>query len=161
MHIKLAGFAELQKQLLEFGPKLAANEQRNATRAAAAVFRDAVKQRLNAGPKPISRTHTLETNMVVNKRRTDGQFMVRYGVRVKSAKKQQYGNTRANRRKRRVGKRFEVEGPAFYGRFLEFGTSKMNAHPFMRPSFGPNVNKALDVFKARMAKGIENAAKRR
>lgn len=155
MEIKLEGFAELQKRLAEFGPKLAANEQRNATRAAAAVFRDAV--RLTA---PV-RTGLLKANLVVNKRRSDGRYVVKYGVRIKQAKKQKYGNTSENRRKRRVGKRYEVEGPAFYGRFLEYGTSKMKAQPFMRPAFGPNVGKALEAFKTRMAKGIEDAAKKR
>lgn len=155
MEIKLEGFAELQKRLAAFGPKIAANEQRNATRAAAAVFRDAVRQ-----TAPV-RTGLLKASLVVNKRRsTDGRYVVKYGVRLKPAGKMKYGNTSENRRKRRVGKRYEVDSPAFYGRFIEFGTSKMRAQPFMRPAFGPNVNKALEAFKARMAKGIEAAAKK-
>jgi HK97 gp10 family phage protein len=154
MEIKLVGFSELQKRLQEFGPKVAANEQRNATRAAAVVFRDAVRM---AAPV---RTGLLKANIIVNKRRsTEGRFVVKYGVRIKAVK-QKYGNTSANRRNRRVGKRFEVEGPAFYGRFIEYGTSKMRAQPFMRPAFGSNVDKAIEAFRMRMAKGVEDAAKK-
>lgn len=154
MDIQIQGLAELQKRLLEFGPKIAGNEQRNATRAAAAVFRDAIKQ-----TAPV-RTGLLRASLVVNKRRSgEGPNVVKYGVRLRPAKKQKYGNTSENRRKRRVGKRYDVEGPAFYGRFLEYGTSKMRAQPFMRPAFGPNVNKAIEAFRARLQIGIEKAAK--
>jgi HK97 gp10 family phage protein len=153
VEIKLQGFAELQKRIAEFGPKIAANEQRNATRAAAVVFRDAVR-----ASAPV-RTGLLKASVVVNKRRsTEGPHVVRYGVRLKPGKKQTYGNTRANRRSGRVGKKYQTDSPAFYGKFLEYGTSKMTARPFMRPAFGPNVSRALEAFKARLAKGIEKAA---
>jgi HK97 gp10 family phage protein len=33
------------------------------------------------------------------------------------------------------GGAFEVEASAFYSIFVEFGTSKMGAQPYMRPSF--------------------------
>lgn len=154
MEIKIEGLAELQKKLLDLGPKIAANGQRNATRAAAVVFRDAIR-----GTAPV-RTGLLKASLVVNKRRSsEGPHVVKYGVRLKQAKKQKYSNTSANRRSRRVGKKYQAEGPAFYGRFLEYGTSKMSARPFMRPAFGPNVNKAIEAFKARMAKAVEDALK--
>ena len=46
-----------------------------------------------------------------------------------------YGRTKQNRRMRRVGQRYAVDGPAYYAKFLERGTSKMAAKPFMRPAF--------------------------
>lgn len=153
MEIKLQGFAELQKKLQEFGPRVEKNGMRAAARAAATVFRDAIR---NSAPV---RTGTLKANIVTNSRRSDGPFMVRYGARIRSGKKLKYANTAANRRARRVGKKYQIEGPAFYGRFLEFGTSKMSARPFMRPAFGPNVDRALNAFKARLAKAVELSVK--
>jgi HK97 gp10 family phage protein len=154
MQVKLQGFAELQQRLKEFGPKVEKSGLRAATRASAVVFRDAI--RLTAPVK----TGLLKANIVVNSRRGDGPNIIRYGARIKAAKKIKYGNTRQNRRLRRVGKKYQMEGPAFYGRFLEYGTSRMHARPFMRPAFGANINKALDAFKTRMAKAIVEAAKK-
>jgi HK97 gp10 family phage protein len=153
MEIKLEGFAELQRKLAEFGPKVEKAGMRAATRAAAVVFRDAIRQ-----TAPV-RTGTLKANVVVNSRRSGDRWITRYGARIKPGKKVAYANTRANRRAGRVGKKFELPSPAFYGRFLEYGTSKMSARPFMRPQFSPNVPRALEAFKARMRKAVEDAAK--
>lgn len=162
MDIKLEGFAELQQQLRGFGPAVEKNGTRNATRAAAVVFRDAIRARLNAGPRPISRTHTLETNLYVASRRSKtGPNVIRYGVKVRPAKKRAYGDTKLNRRKQRVGKKYSPPSPAFYGRFLEFGTSRMRAMPFMRPAFGPAVPAALAAFKARMARAVQLATRKK
>jgi len=47
----------------------------------------------------------------------------------------------------------------FYGRFQEFGTSKMAAHPFMRPAYdeaGEDVlNKVIDTIKLKLDEGIK------
>ena len=40
---------------------------------------------------------------------------------------------------------------AFYGKFLEFGTSRMSAKPFLRPAFS-KVNEAIKAGKANMKK---------
>lgn len=47
----------------------------------------------------------------------------------------------------------------FYGRFQEFGTSKMAAHPFMRPAYdeaGENVlNAVIDTIKSKLPEVIK------
>lgn len=48
---------------------------------------------------------------------------------------------------------------AFYGRFLEFGTSKMAAKPFLRPAFDAAQAKALDAVKQRMQAEVSKALK--
>jgi len=40
---------------------------------------------------------------------------------------------------------------AFYWRFVEFGTSKSAAHPFMRPAFDGLILKAFDAMRASLA----------
>lgn len=49
---------------------------------------------------------------------------------------------------------------AFYGRFVEFGTSKMPAQPFLRPAFEETKTKAVEMFKTELAKKIDSAVKR-
>lgn len=51
------------------------------------------------------------------------------------------------------------KGQYFYGSFLEFGTSKMSAQPFMRPGFDTTVHESLAVIRKSLwrelaAKGI-------
>ena len=41
-----------------------------------------------------------------------------------------------------------------YGRFSEFGTSRMPAHPFLRPALDAGRNEALRIFKAEMRKAL-------
>jgi HK97 gp10 family phage protein len=48
----------------------------------------------------------------------------------------------------------------FHWRFLEFGTSKIAARPFMRKALAQNVGRTTDLFVAEMKKGIDRAAKR-
>jgi len=43
----------------------------------------------------------------------------------------------------------------FYGMFLEFGTSKMPAHPFLRPAFESQSQEALDIFSKELGERIE------
>lgn len=48
---------------------------------------------------------------------------------------------------------------AFYGRFVEFGTSKMAAKPFLRPAYDAARAKALQAVQARMAEEVKKATK--
>ena len=47
---------------------------------------------------------------------------------------------------------------AFYGRFVEFGTSKMAAKPFLRPAYDAARAKALKAVQERMAVELKKAA---
>jgi len=50
-----------------------------------------------------------------------------------------------------------VTGEGFYGRFLEFGTSKMPARPFMRPAVDAHAQEVVDLFASEMRRRIEAA----
>lgn len=53
--------------------------------------------------------------------------------------------------------RFAVEVPrgAFYGRFLEYGTSKMAAKPFLRPAAETKTEAAVTTMRDALAEAIE------
>lgn len=46
------------------------------------------------------------------------------------------------------------QGPAFRAHFLEFGTSKMSARPFMRPTFESNKRQIQRIMADAIRKGI-------
>lgn len=156
VEVKITGLRELTEALKAFGPKLARNGIRAATYAGAKVVRDAARA---SHPAFTSRSGQLEANIIAAKRRGNNEKEAIYRVTVRG-KVKKYANTAANRRRRRVGKRYTVEGPAFYGKFLEFGTSRMGAHPFLRPAFLANSDNALEAMKARLAKAVSQAAGR-
>ena len=147
----IEGLADLDRRLREFGPKIAANGLRAANYAGAAVMRDAVKQTV-----PV-RTGQLQANIRIFKRQGPKNVVTHsVGARGKRLK---YANTAENRRKRRVGKRYTVDTRnSMVARFLEFGTSKMSARPFMRPAFERSVQATIEAVRARMAKAVEQAA---
>lgn len=53
-----------------------------------------------------------------------------------------------------------VRSKAFYWRFLEFGTVKMRARPFLRAAFEQTKQPALDAIIARLKKRVEAAARK-
>lgn len=150
--IKVNGLSELDRRLREFGPKIQRNGLRAANYVGAKVFLEAVKR-----TAPV-RTGTLKANIVTFRRRGP-QNQAKHSVGVKNARAK-FGDTRTNRRLRRVGKTYYIHGPAFYARFLEFGSSKMRAQPFLRPAFVANVNQAIEAVRLRLAKAVELAAKK-
>lgn len=111
---------------------------------------------------------SIEKNIVVrfNGRRfkVNGDIAFRVGVLGGAA---QYANTRYNRRKGKAGKLYATGGDkgnpggdTWYWRFLEFGTSKIAAKPFMRPALENNIQGATDLFVSEYSKSITRAIAR-
>jgi HK97 gp10 family phage protein len=50
-------------------------------------------------------------------------------------------------------------GDAFYWRFVEFGTARMSAQPFMRPAFAQNKEKALGLITLYLREGIDQSVR--
>jgi HK97 gp10 family phage protein len=46
---------------------------------------------------------------------------------------------------------------AYYWRWVEFGSSKSSAKPFLRPSFDARVHDALEIMRAKLAEKIREA----
>lgn len=43
----------------------------------------------------------------------------------------------------------------FYGKFLEFGTSKIPARPFLGPAYERHKNEVLEIMKNKLREGLE------
>lgn len=60
----------------------------------------------------------------------------------------------------RAGKSRHDEKGAWYWHFVEFGTVKMPAHPFIRPAFDAVKDEALNEFKHHLTQGIFRAVRK-
>lgn len=123
---------------------------RQATMAGARVGRDAI--RLQA---PVDEGDLKRNIVAATKKKNDpGTFTS--GVRIRG-NTGRYANTRANRRQQRVGKTYEKEGPAYYWRFSELGTSREPARPWIRPTWDSREAEITDAVRDRLASAIDEA----
>lgn len=63
------------------------------------------------------------------------------------------------KRLRTKGKTFVAPVNVYYWRFLEFGTSKMKAQPFMRPALQNNIDPASDAITSSLSTAIDTIIK--
>ena len=137
--VRIDGLKELGEALKGLRLDMAQKAARQAVAAGAGVVR--AQARKNA-PKD---TGNLE-KAIVMKRKRNTNLTEQYGVSVRVGKKSDV--TRAKQGKGALGK------DAYYARFLEFGTVKMPAKPFLTPALSQNVQKATEAMKTRLAKRI-------
>ena len=128
----------------------------------ARVIRDDARLR---APKD---TGALAANIVMKRDGNPQRFGAneRYTVGVRGGSLSTFSNTKRNRRKGVVGKKYEKQSSTYYWRFQEFGTKTefgtewIPARPFLRPAFESQKERALAVITDTLAKGIERAAKK-
>jgi HK97 gp10 family phage protein len=152
--IKVAGMDLVLKDLQSFTEKFAREQLQESLRKGMRLVAADAKKRLRqniavtaALNQGVSQsTGALEKAIVVRTNSTQGKrlggAMVQVGIRG-GAKK--YVNDRRNRKKGRAGKTYEHGGNQYYFRFLEYGTSKMAAHPFLAPALYENTGKITNV----------------
>lgn len=140
--MKLSGFKEMGDAMRELGPRVAKNTLRRAVSSGAAVIRNEAKSRA-----PVATGEMQRDIMVKRERDTKGQMSATYSVFVRSGRKS-----------RLSGKTRDVQKDSFYWRFVEFGTSKMPARPFIRPAFEAKKDVAVSTIGEALAAGIQKAA---
>lgn len=144
IEVRVTGLDELKARLAELPDKLRRRALRNALAAGARLIRDAAKaavpvlatptQRRNSGT--VRNAITVRTSKEAKRAGDVGVY-----VNVKPAKGQQRG----------------AKSPTdpFYWRFLEFGTSKMPARPYLRPAAEAKAQAALDAFSAKLGPQLD------
>ena len=119
---------------------------------------------VSARAKAAVKTGAMKKNIAMKKmgkkklRQTGGDVGMSVGIRGGA---KEYVNNKRNRSAGRVGDTYEHGGNFFYFRFLEFGTSKMNARPFLRPAMAENIGKAQSIFTEELGKDVHQQARRR
>ncbi len=132
--MSISGVSEIQTALDQFVPETAAKLMNNTVRTLAVEFKDEIELRA-----PDHRSLNLKRSIKVKKRRNEHNlpmFSVVFDA----------------------GKRAKHSG--FYWRFIEHGTNKIAAKPFVNPAI-MSVNKTLDERITRIfSKKLEQTVKR-
>lgn len=142
--VQIKGLRELAKALNELPDRVARNGLRVAVYAAAKVVRDEAKRRT-----PMA-TGTLRRAVIMKHiPELSGRARQTFFVTVRHGKKY-----------RNQGKKKNLSQDAWYWRFVEFGTSKMPARPFLRSALEAKRHEAVYAMKERLAQRIEEEAKK-
>jgi len=156
MHV--TGIAEIGRRLRALPPALGSKgggPLRYALFQAAKVIRDEAVRR---APKD---SGALKSNIIAKRHRNPKSVGAteRYDIGMKGGTRKLANNVR-NRRARTAGKKVRTAGATFYGRFIELGTAKMNARPFLRPAIESKMGEALNVFRKNFLLAVERAEKK-
>jgi HK97 gp10 family phage protein len=145
MSISVKFSSDVEGALSRLGEAMGERALRAAAFEGSDIIRDEVVQRA-----PVL-TGLLKSDVLVKRleEKSDGNQRQTYLITVRTGSKK-YTNNRRNRQKNRAGKSFQVTA-AFYWRFIEFGTSKMAAKPFMRPAFDSTKQAARQAIRDKLA----------
>lgn len=141
--VKLTGFKELADKLRAMGREIGEKALKGAVAGAAGLVRDEARRLVP------QKTGTLRRSI----------YMVFDKERSTASKKVYVVGWRKGKRFRSVGKN-KVNLDGYYGLFVEFGTAKMAARPFVRPAFEKKKDAALDIIGKRIAARIKRFEKK-
>ncbi len=102
----------------------------------------------------------LRDNIIIWRDRNPGQIGANEHYRVMVRKIKLTRKVKALLRRVRKVASIRLREDAYYWRFLEFGTSKMRARPFLRPAFDNNKGAINSTFIETLSKGIDDAVKK-
>ena len=148
VEFNIEGLDEVQEKLKRLGnPRLMKNAARRSARKAMAIVRDAAR----ANAKTLDDPETAEKiwkNIAIaaGKSRDANAVVMRVGVRGGAA---QNANTDRAALSKLSG------GITTYWRYLEFGSAKMPATPFMRPALQNNIQAVTNSFAENFNKEID------
>lgn len=148
------GLKELQQALKQLPDRIAKNALRGSVSAGAAVIRKEARdhapvyqEQVQAGHPPAGTLKRAVYQKQINE--------------LSNAVKQTFFvGVRAGKKYQKQGKNGQLSQDAYYASWIEFGTSKMSARPFMRPAFEGKKTAAVEAIRAYLEKRIpEEVAK--
>jgi len=149
----VSGLTELLAALKALPEKAARNALRGAVYAGAKVIVDEAKSKAPVYTGDVSKGHpppgTLKRSIIMKQiPEASNLYKQTFYVTVRHGKKYQ-----------KQGKDGSKSQDAYYWRFVEFGTQKMAARPFLRPAFEAKKMEAIEAIKKRLAERIDMAVR--
>lgn len=145
--VHVQGLKELSQALKALPENIARNVLRGAVNAGARLVREEARQKAPVMQEAVPNHQppgTLKRSIVSTfVRELSNLQQVTYFVAVRQGK-----------RYRHQGKAGTLSQDAYYWRFVEFGTSKMSARPFMRSAFEAKKQEAVQAMAEYLAKRI-------
>lgn len=158
----MEGLEALRAKLLVLREDEGRKALRRAVRRAAAVLEEEARGRAAALDDPATReiiAKNITAKFSSRYEKQTGDFKVRVGV---LGGARQYTNNKENRSKGRVGRTYQTlgdegnpGGDTFYWRFLEFGTARAPAQPFLRPAAEAAQDRVFSVFAEEAERAID------
>lgn len=147
--VRVEGLRELDRALRELPDRIANRGLRASVYAGAKVIRDEAKIRAPKAARSLGPNQpppgTLKRSIIMKHvRELSGGGRQTFFVLVRHGKKY-----------RKQGKRGNLSQDAWYWRFLEFGTRKMRARPFLRSALEAQRREAVSAIKDRLIQRIE------
>ena len=150
--VHVQGLDQLARAMKELPKRVARNSLRAAVYAGAKLIRDEAKLKAPVAVAPLGPNQpppgTLKRSVIMKQI-----------PELSSAERQTFFVTvRHGKKYRKQGKKGQLSQDAWYWRFVEFGTVKMAARPFLRPAFEGKKRAAVQAIQDRLAQRIERAA---
>lgn len=142
LEFEIKGLKEFDEVLKTFPEKVQRSCIASACFAGATVWREGAKGRVPVRQEP---SGLVRMGKGATKGRLPG--FLRASIRVWKKKGKEGGPT--------VTYGVGTRGLAFYGKFLEFGTSKMSARPWLRPAVDALVGWATEAMRSRLEQRIK------
>jgi HK97 gp10 family phage protein len=143
--VEVQGLKKMETDLIALGEELSKKVFPAAARKANKRFADTMRAKAPRGTRPLQKGQARLADSILQRTsvRSDGvkgaTVVVLTGLRKESR---------------------SDPSLAVHGRFLEFGTVKMSAKPWMRPTFDTEKNSVLEDFSKELQAGITRAAQR-
>lgn len=162
---KLTGADTLVDRLSKFTSKLQVAAGRKSARRAMNIVRKAAIANVRKHDDPETAARIWRNIYVQQSRRQSqrvGGVVMRVGV---LGGARQYANTAANRRSGKAGSSYKTlgdkgnpGGDTWYWRFLELGTERQPARPFLRPALENNVQGVTTTLITELTREIDQIA---
>ena len=147
LEVRVENLDEIINKMSTFTSKLQRRGVGQAARKAMNIVRESARAKAKQFDDPATPESVIWKNIVTQQggrraaRMARADLIMRVGVRG-GAKDPQTGDPKAT----------------FHWRFIEFGTSKIAARPFMRPALAENAQKVSDTFTAELRKAVDRIA---
>lgn len=154
-NVKVEGLSQIHKALSELGRKVSNKIAVKAMREGGKIVREQARQNapVLSQSTPYRRAGTLK-KAIKSSTKVLKNGKIGTVIRVKELTTKQIETFKV-----RSGKKGALNPKdPYYWRFLEFGTSKMPAKPFLRPAFEQSKEKAATEIITTLKRGIESEA---